>query len=169
MSSLLEVLLHLAPLLPLFTRGLLMLRFWKQMTTILPEEALEREQSRSLILSLAGFSFTGLLALVILDSALREKFYLSIFYLLASFLAYMWAFNLQGYKANRWQSSAAIGLIESGTLSLLLSVMGILWLPAFDRGFSISLSLLAAFVWGLDHILRLSFEWRYLSLRENAR
>lgn len=138
------------------------------MMEYIPEEAQEREQNRSLILALAGFSFTGLLALVVLDSTLAQKFRLSIFYLLTSFLSYMWALNLQGYKARRWHGSLAIGLVEVGSLSLLLSVMVLLWSPNFERPFAVGLSMFASIVWGLDFILRLIFEYRYLKIKKGA-
>lgn len=159
---------YAVPLLPLLVRAILTRRFHQSMVEYLPEEAQEREQHRSLILTLAGFSFTGLLALVVLDSALAQRFRLPIFYLLTSFLSYMWALNLQGYKARRWHGSLAVGLVEVGSLSLLLSVIALLWAPTFERSFAAGLSTFACIVWGLDFVLRLTFEYRYLKLKEGA-
>lgn len=159
---------YLAPLLPILTRAFLLIRFRLFTEDLLPEEAHERSEQRSLILALAGFSFTGLLALVVIDSTMAQKFNLAIFYLLTSFLGFMWSLNLQGYKARRWEASLAVGLIEMGSLSLLLAVISILWLPTFDRVFSVALSLFALFIWGLDHFLRLKFEYKYLEEKEKA-
>src|SRR5437899_2833533 len=116
----------LAPLLPILTRLLLVARFHKQMPDVLSEEEDDRDQNRSVILALAGFSFAGVLAVALLDVALQQSFAQTVFFLLVSFLAYLWALNAQSYKALRWQGEMVDALIEVGSLSLVLSLISLL-------------------------------------------
>lgn len=158
-----------APIIPLFSRAVLCLRHHSQMAEILNEDEHDRETHRSHILALAGFSFTGLLALAILDATLRQDFHFAVFYLLVSFLCYFFALNLQGYKSKRWHDQFATALMDSASLSLILSIVSILHVQAFNFNFSLGLTLLAFFVWVADHATRLTIQWNYLNMKKGAK
>ena len=111
------------------------------MADILTEEEQDREAHRSHILALAGFSFSGLLALVVLEAALLQGLHVAIYCLLLSFLFYMFALNLQGYKARRWQDQVATATMDVASLALILSVLSILHYQSFNRCFACVLSL----------------------------
>lgn len=132
------------------------------MTSILSEGEQDRDQQRSVILALAGFSFSGVLALVLLDAAANQPFQLGVYFLLLSFLGYLWSFNLQGYKSRRWQGELALALLELGALSLILALISIIWASSFGQRFKIAMSALGIGIWCLDHLLRLNIEIRYL-------
>lgn len=154
------------PIFPILTRGMLFLRYPKQMKELLGEEELDREAHRTFMLAMAGFSFSGLLAMVVLDTALRRDFHFAVYYLLLSFLCYLCAINLQSYKAKRWQDQAAAALKDAATLCLILSVLSILNSGGFETGFALVMSALAILVWFIDHFLRLRFLWIFLKGRQ---
>ena len=161
-----EVIWYSAPIVPLFSRAILCISHHSQMGEILSEEEHDRGAHRSHILALAGFSFTGLLALAVLDATLRQDFHFGVFYLLISFLCYFFALNLQGYKKRRWHDQFATALIDSASLSLILSIVSILHIQTFKSNFAIGLALFAFFVWVVDHIIRLRIQWSYLNIKE---
>jgi hypothetical protein len=134
----------------------------------LSEEELDRDSHREYIAAMAGFSFTALIALILLDASFTASFRLPIYYLLLSFLAYLFALNLQGYKATRWQDEAGTAAMDVGSLCLILSIVVLLVTQIHDGRFSSLLSVLAIGIWLLHHILHISFEHRYLSARRRS-
>ena len=164
-----EVIWYSAPIIPLFSRAILCIFHRRQMGEILSEDEHDREAHRSHILALAGFSFTGLLALAVLEATLRQDFHFGVFYLLVSFLCYFFALNLQGYKSKRWHDQFATALIDSASLSLILSVVSILHVQAFKSNFAIGLTIFAFFVWVTDHATRLRIQWTYLNLKKGVK
>ncbi|MBW2620863.1 MAG: hypothetical protein JRC56_05985 [Deltaproteobacteria bacterium] len=91
------------------------------MSEIPSEEEQDRESHRSHILTLAGFSFTGLLAIAVLDATLVQDFRFAVYYLLVSFLCYLSALNFQGYKSKRWHDQLATALMDVASLSLMIN------------------------------------------------
>jgi hypothetical protein len=135
--------LYLTALLPVISRGVILWRFKELMQDVLPEEEHDRESNRSLILAFAGFSFTGVTALVVLEPTLKQSVRGAVFFLLVSFLSYLWALNLQSYKATRWQGEAAGLLTEIGSLCLVMALVSLLVTSAFGEIFVGGTSLLA--------------------------
>lgn len=160
-------LIYVAAPIALVTRALLVIRFRGQMGEILTEEEQDREGNRALILAFAGFSFTGVTALIVLEPAIQQTITGAVFFLLVSFLAYLWALNLQGYKAYRWQSEAAGALVETGSLCLVLALVSLFVYSRFPRTFVILTSLLTLGVWLIDHVTRLRIDYQYLEARES--
>jgi hypothetical protein len=150
---------YAVPLTPVVTRFLLAVRYRAQMRQSLSEAEHDRDQSRSVILALAGFSFAGVLAVSVLDITTQQSFANTVYFLLISFLAYLWALNAQGYAATRFQAEMVTAIIDVGSLSLVLSIVSLINRGAAPR----FLSYLATCIWGVDHVFRVSFEWRYLS------
>jgi len=164
-----EILWYCAPFFPLLSRGLLCLVFRGEIGDIPTEEEQDREAHRTHILALAGFSFSGLLALVVLEVAILQGFHIAIYCLSISFLFYLFALNLQGYKSKRWHDQMATAIVEAASLALMLSVLSILHFQNFSSGFALGLSALGLFVWLLDHFLRLGYQARYLKIRRNVK
>ncbi len=113
------------PLVAPVARMAMMLLFALTPNEILGDAEQDRGGNRAIILPLAGFSFSALLALVVLDSARVQGLRLPIGLLLASFLAFYTSLNLQSYKVRRWQDQLATGLKESGSGWLLMSVVAV--------------------------------------------
>ena len=128
----------------------------------LPEEQNDREAHRSLILALAGFSFSALLALVVLDATLRHDFHFAVYYLLVSFLCYFFALNLQGYKHLRWHDQVGTALMDAASLCLILAIVSIIVSAKHEKSLYLGLSGLAVFIWLLDYVIRLLLLLKYL-------
>lgn len=151
---------YIAPFIPLITRLLLCLKFKKFMREILSEEEKARGEHRSLILSMAGFSFSGVLALVVIDNAIRLDFHFAIYYLMLSFIFYFIALNLQGYKNFRWQDQAGTALMDVASLSLILAIISIM-MKSYNKLY-MGLAIFAFSVWLIDHGIRLRLIYKYL-------
>jgi hypothetical protein len=132
------------------------------MKDVLTNEELDKESHRTYIMTLAGFSFSGLLAMVILDAALRQDFRFSIYYLFMSFIGYVFALNLQSYKAKRWQDQLAIASMDMASLCLILSILSILMTKNFSPAFACTMSIMAISIWLIDHSFRFRIDFKYL-------
>ena len=157
-----KFILYLLPFLPFLTRGILCYRFRAEMTNSLGKEELDKESHRTYILAMAGFSFSGLLAMVVLDASLRQDFHFAVYYLLISFLSYLVSLNLQSYKALLWQDQLATTFMDSASLCLILAVLSILNSQNHVKKFAYALTIIAFSVWLIDHVIRLKIRWRFL-------
>ncbi|MCJ7601648.1 MAG: hypothetical protein MUO63_09130 [Desulfobulbaceae bacterium] len=164
-----ENILYSAPIVPIFTRGLLCLWHHCQANEILSEEEHDKEAHRNHILALSGFSFTGLLAIAVLDTTLRQDFHFAVYFLLISFLSYFFSLNMQGYKSTRFHDQFATALMDSASLSLILSIVSIINTKAFHPEFALWVSGLAIFVWAADHLIRLRIQWKYLNTKKECK
>ncbi len=136
------------------------------MFEIMPEEENDRESHRSLILALAGFSFSGLLAFIVLDGTLRQDFHLTVFFLLLSFLSYFLALNLQGYKSRRWHDQLGNALMDSASLSLILAIISVFLAFQINSVFYVILAFGAFSIWALDHIIKLKILSKFLRTKD---
>jgi hypothetical protein len=128
----------------------------------MPEAAQERDVQRASVLALAGFSFTAVAGLAVLDDKVRVSLQLPTWYVLVSFLAYLTCVNLQSYKSTRWQNQLSSALLEIGSLSLILAVLSIIFGTGFSDLFKFASASIAAFSWILDHTIRLILDNAYL-------
>ena len=159
------------PFIPLVTHMLIIIFNCKKMCVVLSQNELDRDTHRSYILALSGFSFTALLAVVLLEATVVQGLHFVIYYLLLSFLFFLAALNIQGYKAKRWQDELATSFADIATLSLILSIIFVLFSPNFknnfDIRFSVSITILASLIWALDHFYRIYLQFSYYKdLRE---
>jgi hypothetical protein len=139
---------------PLLARGLQTLWYSGVMSEDLDEADLDRETHRTVLLALAGFSFSALLALVALDRSIVEKNTPAVVALMASFLAHLFALNLQGYKARRWHEQASDALMETASLGLVLAIPAFILRSSAGAEFK-WLSLFSCLaVWGTDFGIR---------------
>lgn len=150
---------------PFVTRSVLCLLWHEQMFTPLPEEAQERDVQRTFIFSLAGFSFTAVAGLAALDATARIALQLPTWYVLISFVAFVSSLNVQSYKSNRWQNQLATTLLEVGTLSLMLSLVALLFTAPFDTEFQWVGAVSTLGAWCADHVVRLVLDNKYLAAR----
>jgi len=160
-----DLLPYALPFMPMLGRGLIIIRYKRYMRDALNEGAIDRANHRSLIAALAGFSFAGLLALVALPGSLLERA-LPIWYVLLSFLSYLAALNLQGYKALLWHDQIGDALFEISSLGLIASVITFILKSELPTAFHIIATALALSVWALDYLIRIHFTVDYLSAKE---
>jgi hypothetical protein len=123
---------------------------------------LDRAGARAIILPLAGFSFSALLALVVLDANRIEGLRSPIYLLLASFLAFYSSLNLQSYKVRRWEDQLATGLKEAGAGWLLLSVVAVVQASPAAGSYKTLVAAPAIVVWVADLAIRLTLDYRHL-------
>lgn len=154
--------IYFIPLLPIVTRAALIICFRNMMGNILSEDEQDREAHRAPILAFAGFAFTGVVALAVLEPTIKQSVHRAVFFLLVSFLAYMWAFNAQGYKGRRWEGEMASALGDVGSLCIILALVDLLATSNLGLRFVVGSSILAFAVWGLDHGIRLALDASYL-------
>ncbi|MDB5785450.1 hypothetical protein [Caballeronia mineralivorans] len=154
---------YFLPAIPLVTRLVLCLRWRKQMTVQLPEEAQERDLQRTFIFSLAGFSFTAVAGLAVLDGAVRVSLQLPTWNVLASFVSLVSALNVQSYKSSRWQNQLATALLEVGTLSLMLALVALLFSASFGCAYQWMATVVTLGSWLADHLIRMFIDNTYLA------
>lgn len=157
----------MVPFLPLLTRGILGIVFRRYMLEQLDEEEKDRQNIRSLILAMMGFSFSGSLALFLVDGKVEASLQLPAYYLLTSFLCYLFVLNLQGHKDFRWEDNIlGDGLMEAASLSLIASLLAIVIESKFDIVYKALITTLALATWGYDHIIRVKKLSSFLSSKQ---
>lgn len=162
------LILYFAPATPVITRFFMCAYWHKFMSDSLPEAAQERDFQRSFIFSLAGFSFTAIAGLAVLDSTIRVGLQLPTWYVLLSFIAFFIALNIQSYKSTRWHNQLANSFIETGTLSLMLALSALLFTTTFSCVFQWIGTSLSIGAWLIDHLVRLRMDCRYFWGRRRA-
>gem|GEM_PF-4185407 len=139
------------------------MRYRQHMRRPLTQQERSTTETRALSVALCALSYTGLVALALIEGQKQSPFQPAIYYLLTSFLAFLVVMNTQGYKVLQWQSQLSDALFEVGTLSLLLSIGAILVSSTFPEEFVRLLLLVMAFVWAIDHLARIRIESGYYS------
>lgn len=158
--------LWLVPFLPVLTRSILMFRHRRLRNDRLSEDELDRQAHRGVILSLSGFSFTAVIALVLLDSTTQLSLELPVYYVLLSFVASFAALNIQSYKSTRWDDQLSTGLYEITTLSLMLTLAWIVFRGAFTMCLRSILIAIVFLPWLSDHVIRLRLQAQHLQRLE---
>lgn len=157
---------YFIPLLPIIVRLIVLLNFRSKWERILTIEAQDRNTHRTHIMTFAGFTFSALLAVALLEKTIIPNLHYTLYYLLISFLFFVFAYNIQGYKDYLWQDQLATALTESATLSLICSVIAILIMKKDRIPYTNPIIVLAAFIWVSDHFLRVLFFCNQLSKEE---
>ena len=158
--------LWLLPLLPFITRSVLMFCHRRLASKRLCEDELDRPAHRGLILSLSGFSFTAVIALVLIDSTTQLSLEFPIYYSLLSFAASFAAMNAQSYKAKRWHDQLSTSLYEITTLSLVLTLAFIVFQGTFTMCIKSLLVAIILLPWVSDHAIRLRLQAQNLQRLE---
>lgn len=145
---------YLAPVFPLAVRIGLMWKFKRFMHESLSVEEQQQEEHRTVILALAGFSFTAALALPAYGVSAGVDVLLPTFYVVLSFLCYLAALNAQAYKYTRWHDQIASGLADVASFCLLAATIGMASLLKPPRPYLYFLVFAACAVWGVDLVTR---------------
>jgi ABC-type spermidine/putrescine transport system permease subunit I len=161
-----KLLFYLIPFIPLITRTGLAIRWRNKMKIAIPEEAQARNEQRATVLSLAGFSFTVVSAIVLLDNNSEHKMKLAVWFVLVSFVVFLAAANLQSYKSVFIDTMIYSALVEIGTLSLSLALAALICRTSYDDNFKTLVISFMLSVWVIDHVIRLRIEESILSSLE---
>ncbi len=154
-----KVFLHQLPLLPLLTRGMIVITFYKLRWHRLPEITKQREQYRTVVLGLMAITFAGLIALSIVNAQSSVIEIYAFYYMLLSFLCLFVTFNIQSYKHFEWQEQLGAACLDSAVLSLFLSLIAVLTSNKQVTGYKYAFAILALGVWSIDHAIRLRNEF----------
>jgi len=152
---------YFIPLFPFLTRSFIVVYFHSLMSASMSIEESDRDTHRSYILAMSGFSFTGLLALAIVNAEITTNLDLPVFYLLISFLCYFFALNLQGYKFYRWHDQLSNALIESASLSIILTIVAIIIKAKGITAYSMAIVIISISIWLIDNTIRLLLSYSY--------
>jgi len=168
-----ESFLYALPLIPLLTRGAVAIVFYPLLRSPLDQDEQQRADYRALVLGLMPISFAGLIALTIYDAkvATDANFGFSGYYMLVSFLAFYLVLNIQSYKRKEWRGQLGDALLDVATLSMLLSIVAILFYGGQSESFKTIFVTVALGGWLVDHAVRLYLEGSVLKgklpLKEN--
>ena len=148
---------YFIPFTPLLTRGTLFFLFWDVRKYLLRPDQIARESTKSFVLALAGLSFTGVIAIAVVDSVNQVNFRIPVFYLLISFLCYLIAFNIQDYKFSVSRDVWSNILIDIATLSLVCTAVTVVFLAGYGVVFQSVVLIVALTGWLADHIVRIRY------------
>lgn len=154
--------LYFIPFVPLISRLVIFVKYFDVRNEALTEAQMARESTRASILALAGFSFTGVIGISVLDAATSRQFKLPVFYLMISFLCYLIALNMQDYKYLVGREEISATLIDMATLSLISTTVAIVLMANYGGYFSLVVFIFALGGWLLDHVIRVRYAWQDL-------
>ena len=154
-----QVFLHQLPFLPLLTRAMIVITFYKLRWHPLPEKTKEREEYRTVVLGLMAITFAGLMALSIVDARFSVFQIYPFYYMLLSFLCLYVTLNIQSYKDFEWQQQLGAACLDSAMLSLFLSLIAIFASSNQVTGYKYAFAILALGAWSIDHATRLHNEF----------
>ena len=154
---------YLLPLVPLLVRlvifGTKYRGFAKQ---ILSEEENDRDNQRTLLVALTGFTFSALFAIIVIDSAPQNKLLSPIISLLISFSCYYVAMNMQGYKQYRLHDIVTDAFYEAGNISLIQSLCSVVIDHPNLGIFRLSFVIFIIGAWFYDFSKRIRIYTKYL-------
>jgi hypothetical protein len=160
---------YFIPFFTLITRGAVFLKNCdaKMRNEPLTKAEMAREPTRAFVLALAGFSFTGLMGISVLDNISRHNFTVQVFYLLVSFLCYLNALQLQDYKFLLLREIISDTLIDIATLCLICSAVSLVIAADYGKGFKAVILCIALLGWAIDHSIRIRYIWQdYNAIRK---
>ena len=159
------IIYYLIPVFPLVVRSIFAIKIRKHLKDTLGEEESDRSEIRSYVLALGGFSFTALIALAVLEPNIQQDLQLPIYYVFISFLCYLFALNLQGYKSKRCTDLLSDTLLETASLCLIFTILSLLFVSRLDVIFMYSISILSILIWLLDFIIRIRILNKFYKLK----
>lgn len=158
--------LYLLPLVPVLPRSWLLWRFGQFMAEDLPDTERATAEHRTVILALAGFSFSAAIALAAYGASSSVNVLLPTYYVVVSFFCYLGALNTQAHKYLRWHDQVGSALADVATIALILAVLGMVATLNPPTAYLLILAVLALLVWSVDSYLRFSAWYSYFRGRE---
>lgn len=155
----------ICPLIPVIAWGLIAIRFWRASREPL-EGAKQREEHRTIIVALAGFSLAGV---AIIGTQSNPKLGRPLFDIILSFLCYLASLGVQAWKDRWWHDILGAALRDAGSTALLVFIAGISFFAVGDQfkwqpWQAWTMVVVAAIAWSLDTGCNLVFTANYLRL-----
>lgn len=147
-------LLFCLPLLPFFVRMFVWFFLWKKLQIVLKPAVANREHSQGVVLSLAGFSFTALMGLAVVDATTKQELQYAVYFSLTSFLSFFWAYGIQAYKKNFLHDQIADTFVQAANLSLMLVIITVLSSTLGWTTMTICITFIVLATWLFDFLIR---------------
>jgi hypothetical protein len=148
--------LYALPLLAALPRCWVTWRYRRFMEETISDHERAANEHRTLILALAGFSFSAAVALPAYGLTAEKDVLLPTFYVVVSFLCYLGALNAQSHKLVRWHDQVGSGLADIAIFALFMAVFVMLVSLDPPIAYLVAVITLAILVWGIDLALRVS-------------
>ncbi len=168
-SSAWVVFAYLIPFIPFILRLKLFFLFPRFMLENLNEEERDSEAGRVITLTLAGFSFSALFALLVTLPAFSESgadIQVSIYYVVISVFSFVASFSIEAYKHTRWQQHISLTLEDIGRLSILCCFVALMFVSPIDRFLVYGVSFIFALGWLVDCNHRISLWSEFLTAQQ---
>jgi hypothetical protein len=148
----------LLPVVPAVSRLGLCVRFRGLLHDGIPDDWLNTDQNLVVLIGIAGFSFTGVVGITVLESATRrQELQLPIFFLLVSFLCSLSGINLESYRFDVFRFLAGDILYDASIFCLIASIVTIVIMARYPLSFMLFVTLIAFAAWSGDHLLRVRY------------
>lgn len=153
-------------LIPVITRIILVFKYQNASFQQIDESERNTSEHRGMFLTLAGFSFSALFALVLAvtpSSANVQLIGTSILLMLLSFIMFYGAFTVEGFKYYRWQVDLVDTMSDTGRLALLLSVLSATYGTPVEAYVKLICLLFFSLFWLVSFFLHVKARHSYLS------
>jgi hypothetical protein len=148
--------LFFIPLIPTLTYGSLLIWFHPYLHQYLSVEERNINSYRSIYLTMVALIFAGLVAIAVADPLLTQDLQYAMYFSVIAFLSYLIASMILSYTFKRWQNQFSEIISETGSLSLILSVIALV--SALYPGFFIITLVLGLTGWLVNHAI----QWRLM-------
>ena len=163
------VAIYLVPVIPALLRLHLFIVFPSSMAQDLNEEERDSASGRIITLTLAGFSFSALFALLVTVLTFEKShanILIAIYFVLISVFSFVSSFSIEAYKHTRWQQHLSLLLDDVGKLSLLCAFISLMWVSTLERWLVYSACTIFLLAWLTDCIHRISLWNEFLTAQK---
>ncbi len=153
-------------LMPAIARIVLVVKYQNASFEQIGEPERNTSEHRGMFLTLAGFSFSALFALVLAATSSSANIQLignSILLMLLSFIMFYGAFTIEGFKYYRWQVDLVDVMSDIGRLALLLSVLTAIYGTSVESYIKLTCLIFFLLFWAASFFLHLKARHSYLS------
>jgi hypothetical protein len=153
-------------LIPVISRIILIAKYSTASLQQIDEEERNTSEHRGMFLTLSGFSFSALFALVLASTSPSANVLLigtSILLMLLSFIMFYGAFAVEGFKYYRWQVDLVDTMSDTGKMALLLSVLTAIYGTPIESYIKLTCLLFFSLFWMAIFFLHIKARHSYLS------
>ena len=153
-------------LIPILSRTILIFKFHKASFIQIDETERNTTEHRGMFLTLSGFSFSALFALVLATTssvANVSMLSISILLMLISFLMFYGSFTFEGFKYYRWQVDAIDIMSDIGKAALLLSILAAIYSTSIEASIKLICLLFFILFWLAGFFMHIKARYSYLS------
>ncbi len=153
-------------LVPVTLRLVIIFKYHDATFVQIDEEERNTTEHRGMFLTLAGFSFSALFALVLATTSSESNVQLlgaSILLMLISFLMFYGSFSFEAFKYYRWQVDVVDAMSDTGKLALLLSLLSAIYSTEIDPAIKLTCLLFFFLFWLTIFSMNIKARNSYLS------